>query len=378
MGNLNNEVSQLTKDLHHMMHLLQAQVAVHHYTASLSSSYPYAVQMVSNPNPTASTGTAYNLAPSSLHRHQDPGSMEGGHTDPLHPCWGYSEAPGGSCQSSATGGAQPEGHYQTQPQSSSPGPPSFYHVTDSAAVPGPCRGSGRTSPHPWTGPSLLSMSPTLQSGGSPGTAPTAGHEDFGDSRPGLDTSPVSISQSQPSLCLQPPSGGLNSCLLSSAPTSTHSLLDASPSTYPHIYLASEPLLHPARPTLGEPAAVLGLDGGPSHDFPQQYTSTSSLLNEDLHSLSVHSSPGTAPSFPRPSSVCSQDSESPPRQDNCAPPHIPLGDSAAVGHTSLECLLGNGGSTESRDSESPGTRSRRSSLGVQTQCTEQSWCLDLTD
>ncbi|XP_071248466.1 voltage-gated delayed rectifier potassium channel KCNH4 [Salvelinus alpinus] len=378
MGNLNNEVSQLTKDLHHMMHLLQAQVAVHHYTASLSSSYPYAVQMVSNPNPTASTGTAYNLAPSSLHLHQDPGSMEGGHTDTLHPCWGYSEAPGGSCQARATGGAQPEGHYQTQPQSSSPGSPSFYHVTDSAAVPGPCRGSGRTSPHPWTGPSLLSISPTLQSGGSPGTAPTAGHEDFGDSRPGLDTSPVSISQSQPSLCLQPPSSGLYSCRLSSAPTSTHSLLDACPSTYPHIYLASEPLLHPARPTLGEPAAVLGLDGGPSRDFPQQYTSTSSLLDEDLHSLSVHSSPGTAPSFPRPSSVCSQDSESPPRQDNCAPPHIPLGDSAAVGHTSLECLLGNGGSTESRDSESPGTRSRRSSLGVQTQCTEQSWCLDLTD
>lgn len=67
MGSLNQEVSQLTKDLHHIMHLLQAQVAVHHYTASLSS-YPYGVHMMSNPN--ASTSVAYSMGPS-MHLHQD-------------------------------------------------------------------------------------------------------------------------------------------------------------------------------------------------------------------------------------------------------------------------------------------------------------------
>ena len=44
----------------------------------------------------------------------------------------------------------------------------------------------------------------------------------------------------------------------------------------------------------------------------------------------------------------------------------------VGHTSLESLLGGcGGSTESASS-------RRSSGDLQTQSTEQSWSLDLTD
>lgn len=45
MVSLNQEVSQLTKDLHHMMHLLQAQAAVHHYPTSVSS-HPYGVHMV--------------------------------------------------------------------------------------------------------------------------------------------------------------------------------------------------------------------------------------------------------------------------------------------------------------------------------------------
>ena len=51
---------------------------------------------------------------------------------------------------------------------------------------------------------------------------------------------------------------------------------------------------------------------------------------------------------------------------------PLDDPGGVGHTSLESLLGGcGGSTGSASS-------RRSSADLQTQSTEQSWSLDLTD
>ncbi|KAL0984417.1 hypothetical protein UPYG_G00141140 [Umbra pygmaea] len=322
MGNLNREVSQLTKDLHHMMHLLQAQMAVH-YTA-----YPYALHMVSNPNPTTGSGPAYSLAPNSLHLHQDPGEIEGTQRDTLHHGQGYTGAPGASCQTTITGGTQPVGHYLS------------------------------SSPGPWTGPSL-------QTGCGPGTTLTAGHDDFG----GLGTSPVSISQSQPSLCPQPPSTGSERCFLpSSAPTSTYSLQDACPLIYTHH--------HPT--ALGDNSAHLGHEGGQSHGCPLQGTSASRLLDEELHTLSVHSSPGTPSSFHRSSSVCSQNSGPPPRTDIRAPPHLAQGDSAAVGHTSLECLLGNTGSLESRDSESPVTGSRRSSLAVHTQSTEQSWFLDRTE
>ncbi|XP_029933627.1 potassium voltage-gated channel subfamily H member 4 [Myripristis murdjan] len=355
MGTLNQEVSELTKDLHHMMHLLQAHVAVHHYTGALSS-HPYGVHMVSNPHSAPNTGMPFNLA-SSLHLHHDPGTLEGHSHHGLHP--------GGHWSYSGAAGTQTESHFH--PQSSSPGPPNFYPTlpVDSAPRPGLCHGSGSTTPHPWTGPSLLGISPAFQ-GGSPGLAHHVGHE-------GSDDRPLSASsattQSQPTLCLQPPSGSAEySCLLSSAPTSTHSLLAPSPSSYPHLYPPSDPHLHPAQTTTGDISVLTSDPKG--HNLIQDIAG---LQVEEPH-LSIHPTPASPPTFPRQPSVCSQDS-GPPRPD-ALDAHIPLGDPSAVEHTSLECLLGNGGSMESRDSES--VSSRRSSIGVQTQSTEQSWCLDLTD
>ncbi|XP_062331328.1 potassium voltage-gated channel subfamily H member 4-like [Osmerus eperlanus] len=353
MGNLNQEVSQLTKDLHHMMHLLQAHVAVNHYTASLSS-YPYGVHMVSNPT-SASSGMAYNLAPS-LHLHHDAGSLEGQSHHSHHPGeqWIYSGTPGGA----DSGSTQPEGHYQ--PQSSSPR--LFYqpHVIDSTPREGPCQSSGCFTPHHWTSPS--SHSPDFQDC-SPGPDPLTGLEDPEDMA--LGATPVGISQSHHNLCLQPPSGSGD--YLPFPPTSAHSLLESSPSSSPYLYLPSKTHLQPPRPTHRMDISTVSSDCL-GHDLTHQ--DTTSLMLEDTH-LSIHPVPASPPSFLGPSSVCFQDLGS----DGCDA-NLPLGESTSVGHTSLECLLGNGGSTESRDSASPS--SRRSSIGVQTQSTEQSWCLDLTD
>ncbi|XP_070783776.1 voltage-gated delayed rectifier potassium channel KCNH4 [Enoplosus armatus] len=326
MGTLNQEVSDLTKGLHHMMHLLQAHMSVHHYNASLASC-PYDIQMVSSPATAPNTGMSFNLA-SAYHLHNDPGSHEGHihHSIPPAGHWGY----GGAAET------QTESHLR--PQSSSPPAHSCPPLSvNSAPRLGPCHGSESLTSHLWTSPSLLSVSPGFL-GGSPGHAPLVGHE-YSDSRP-LSASPTSISQSQPTLCLQPPSDSDEySCLLSSNPTgtSTRSLLDSSPT---------------------------------SHNLIQD---TSLFQIEDSHP-SIHpvsASPPLLPGHPLGSSL---DSGSP--RSEVLEPHLPLGDPSAIEHTSLECLLGNGGSTESRDSES--ASSRRSSIGVQTQSTEQSWCLDLTD
>ncbi|XP_051273262.1 potassium voltage-gated channel subfamily H member 4-like [Dicentrarchus labrax] len=340
MGTLNQEVSELTKGLHHMMHLLQAHVSVQHYKASLPS-YPYGIQMVSSPPTAPNTGMPFNLA-STYHLHNDPGSHEGhGHQSVPHANhWSYSAA------------AETQTEIHHQPQSSSPPanscPPLSVNSTPRL---GPCHGSESVTAHLWSSSSLLNVSPGFQ-GGSPGLAPHAGHEDS-DFRP-LSASPTAISQSQPTLCLQPPSDSDEySCLLSSAPTSTstHSLLDSPPSSYP------------------EDICVL-MSTTASHNLLQD---TSIFQIEDSHS-SIHplsASPPTLTGQPLGSSL-----DSGSLRSEALDPHLPLGDPSAIEHTSLECLLGNGGSMESRDSES--ASSRRSSIGVQTQSSEQSWCLDLTD
>ncbi|XP_038591886.1 potassium voltage-gated channel subfamily H member 4-like [Micropterus salmoides] len=316
MGTLNQEVSELTRGLHHLMHLLQAHVSVHHYKASLTS-YPYGVQMVSSPPTAPNTGMSFNLA-STCHLHNDPGSHDG-HIHQSVPPTGHR---------SCSGAAETQTETHLWPQSSSP-PVSV----NSAPRLGPCHGSESVTTHQWTSPNLLSVSPGFQGGRSPGLAPHAGHE-VSDNRP-LSTSLTAISQSQPTLCLRPPSDSDEyACLLSSAPTSTstHSLLDSSSSSYTSIFQMedSHPSIHP-----------------------------------------VSASPPLLPDHPLGSSL---DSGSP--QLHALEPHLTLCDPSAIEHTSLECLLGKGGSTESRDSES--TSSQRSSIGVQTQSTEQSWCLDLTD
>ncbi|XP_056152674.1 potassium voltage-gated channel subfamily H member 4-like [Lampris incognitus] len=357
MGTLNQEVSQLTKDLHHMMHLLQAQVATHHYTTSLPS-YPYSVHMVSNPPSAPNTSMPFNMAPS-LHLNHDSGSLEGQSHLNLPPVgqWSYIGA----------AGTQSESHYQHQ--SSSPGPTNFYqsHPIDSATRPGLGHVSGNTTTYPWTGPSLLSISPAFQ-GGSSGLTRHAVHEDS-DTGPRI-TPPTTVSQSQPTLCLQPPSGSVEySCLLSSsAPTSTHNLLVSSPSRYPHLCPPSDSHLFPALTTHRD-IHTLASD----HQSDIMTLDTCNRPVEEPH-LSIHPIPISLQTFPSQLPDHSQESE-PPRPD-ALDGHIPLGDPSAIGHTSLECLLGKGGSMESRDSES--VSSRRSSIGVQTQSTEQSWCLDLTD
>ncbi|XP_036937621.1 potassium voltage-gated channel subfamily H member 4 isoform X3 [Acanthopagrus latus] len=351
MGTLNQEVSELTKGLHHMMHLLQAHVSVRHYTASLPS-YPYGIQMVSSPPTAPNTGMPSNV-PSSYHLHNDPASHEGYTHQIIAPAghWGYS----------AAAETQTETHHQ--PKSSSP--PANLPI-NSAARSGPCHGSESVSTHLWSSPALLRVGPGLQ-GGSSGRAPHAGHEDS-ENRP-LSASPTTISQSQPTLCLQPPGDSDEySCLLSSAPTgmSTRSLLDSSPSSYPHLCLTSDSHLN-----LATHEDICGLMSAPaSHSLIQD---TSIFQIEDSRP-SIHPVPASPPTLPGQSLRSSLDSGSP--RSDAPEPQLPLGDPSAIEHTSLECLLGNGGSTESRDSES--VSSRRSSIGVQTQSTEQSWCLDLTD
>ncbi|XP_041671760.1 potassium voltage-gated channel subfamily H member 4 [Cheilinus undulatus] len=294
MGALNQEVSELGKGLHHMLHLLQAHVSLQHYTTS-HPSYSY-------PN----TGAPFNLAPS-YHFHSDSGSHDSHQSVPAAGHWSLSLA------------AETQTETQYRPQSSSPPAPQL--SVSSAARFDPCQSSEK--PNLWTGTSLLSVGPDLRP-----------HEDS-ENRP-LSASPSSISQSQPTLCLQPPSETNEfSCLLSGAPTgaSTHSLLDASPSSYPHLCLSSE-------------------------SCPNNLIQDTSIFQIEDSNPSIQP---PLPGQPLRSSLGSQS---------------PLGNASAIEHTSLECLLGNRGSTESRDSES--MSSRRSSIGVQTQSTEQSWCLDLTD
>ncbi|XP_074475333.1 voltage-gated delayed rectifier potassium channel KCNH4-like isoform X2 [Sebastes fasciatus] len=338
MGTLNREVSELTTGLHHMMHLLEAHLSVHHYKAS----YPYGVQMVSSTPTAPNPGAPFNLA-STYHLHNDPGSHEGHQSVPPAGLWSYSGA----------------AETQTESHRRSSGPPANSCLPRSVnSGLGSSHSSESMSTHLWTSPSLLSISPGFQAGGL-GLAPHAGHEDNSNSnnRP-LSASPTTISQSQPTLCLQPPSDSDEySCLLSGAPTgsSTHSLLDSSPSSYPHLCLSQ---------ASHENICVL-MSAPTSHNLIQD---TSIFQIDDPSIRPASASPPTLPDHPLGSSM---DSGS-----DALEPHLPLGDPSAIEHTSLECLLGNGGSMESRDSES--ASSRRSSIGVQTQSTEQSWCLDLTD
>lgn len=351
MCTLNQEVSELSKNLHHMMHLLQAHVTMHHYNSSISS-YPYGVHVVSNPPSAPNTSMSFNVASSFLQH--DPASHEGHHSGRY---WSHS---GGA-------GSQAEGH--CQPQSSSP---AAAHLCSSCSVNSAPRldlphGSGSKTPHPWTATSLLGISPDFQ-GGTPGPVSSSGQEDS-DSRPLSESSTV-ISQSQPTLCLEPPSGagGEYSCLFRNVPTSTHSLLASTASSYPQLYLPSEPHPHPAQTKQGD---LCSLASDPeAHNLVQD---ASVFRGEESH-LSFHPLSPSPPAFSSQQSVSSQDSG--PSRPDALDPKIPLGNSSAVEHTSLECLLGNGGSTESRDSGS--VSSRQSSIGVQTQSTDQSWCLDLTD
>ncbi|XP_016519264.1 potassium voltage-gated channel subfamily H member 4 isoform X1 [Poecilia formosa] len=310
VGVLNQEVSELTKSLHNMMHLLQAHVSVNHHHKTPCLSTPHSVHSVSSSPIAPSTSTAYCLytSPQSL-------KARGHQSGPVASQWSYSE----TVQSHSNQSTTPVSNACLRLSLNSSSKLGLCHSTESMTLP------------VWTSPSLFHV------GGSPDLAR---HSSRDESRP-LGAGPTSISQSHPTLCLQPSSDGDEfACLLPSAPagTSTHSLLDPMPQT------SSDAL---------------------GHNLTFQIHDSHSSLP------AASSSPPALPGQPFDSSL---DSGSP--QMDVLAPCLTLGDPSASEHTSLECLLGNRDSVESRDSES--MSSRRSSIGGQTQSTEQSWCLDLTD
>uniref|UniRef100_A0A3B4B2B1 Voltage-gated delayed rectifier potassium channel KCNH4 n=1 Tax=Periophthalmus magnuspinnatus TaxID=409849 RepID=A0A3B4B2B1_9GOBI len=254
---LNQEVSELTKNLHHMMHLLEAHVSTLHF------------------NPIHGTHHYNTPSPHAAAPNSDTGGRQTVPTGPTSGLWG---------------------HVVHSPRSSSP--TATRQTVESA--------SSVVTTHSWTGSSLLCSN--FQSV---------------DSRPPNS----SISQSQPTLCLQPPN--TDSCLLSTG-ESTQSLQVQSLSSYP--------LLCPP----------------PEKKSSLQASNPSHNITPNITVLSMAASP---PVYPRNAPRSSLDLG---RLRGDAQEH-PL-----VEHESLESLLGNGGSKEKSDS------------GVQTQSTEQSWCLDLTE
>ncbi|CAB1454094.1 unnamed protein product [Pleuronectes platessa] len=327
MGTLNQEVSELTKGLHHMMHLLQTYISVHHYKAT----YPYSVQMVPVPQTDPSTGISFNL-PSACHVHNDPGSYE------VHSHQGV--PPAGHWSYSGAAETQTEIHHRPQspsPAAHSPPPLSL----NSAPNLGLCRGSEGTITPVWTSPSLVSVSPGFRGGGQ-----GLGGGDASSNRP-LSAHPAIISQSQPTLCLQPPSDGDEHLYnLSRAPTgtSTHSLLDSSPGSYPHLCLHSESHLSLSKTSREDICALM------SSPTSQNLIQDTSIFQIKDSYPSVHPVSFSLPTLPSHPPRSSLDSGSP--QSDALEPHLPLHDPTATEHNSLECLLGNGGSMESRDSEIP--------------------------
>lgn len=354
METLNQDVTELTKGLHHIMHILQAHVSVHHCKYSLPS-YPYSIQMMSMPTPVPSTNLPLNQTSAST-LSSDPISHVACSlqiTPPYHDRWSCSETPK----------TQPENFHQPRTSTSRPGP----SVT-SGSQPGSCCASESNTSDIWTSTSLRSISPGFQDG-NPGLAPHTGHE-HSDCRPVSLSTTATISKSQPTLCLQPPSDREEqSCLSFGAPAgqSTHSLLDASPTSYPHPCLPSEPEVK-LSPAPQEDICVL-LSTPASNNLIQD---SSIFQISDSHPFILPvSSSATPPVLPVESILGSGS----PQLDT-PEPHLPLGDPSPMDHNSLECLLGNGGTLESRDSES--VSSQRSSVGLQTQSSDQSWFLDLTD
>lgn len=315
VATLHQEVSELTKGLHHMMNLLQTHISANHRKASFPSCVPTGFNTSMPVDPTS----AFCL-------HTSPASLKApNQSSPASAQWSCSEA------------AKPE----TQSRQSSSLPSNSCLYLSSAPKLGLCHSSESMTSPQWT----------CSSPHSPyycgGLSPHGRHE---DSRP-LGASPSSISQSHPTLCLQPPSDGDElSFLLSSTATgsSIHSPLDALSSSHSHVNMSqtSNEALH----TLSQDASIFQMKD--SHTFICPISSSSTLLCKPASS-----------SFD-PGSI----------QLDILQPSLPLGSSPASKHTSLDCLLGNRESTESRD----GASSRRSSIGVQPQSTNQSWCLDFTD
>lgn len=346
METLNQDVSELTKGLHHIMHILQAHVSVHHCKPSLPS-YPYSIQMRSIPTTVPSTNLLVNQ-PSASPLSTDPITHVASSlqiTPPYQDHWSCSETPK----------TQPENFHQPRTTTSRPG----VSVTSGSQA-GSCSASERNTSDIWTSTSLCSISPGFQDG-NPGVASHTSHE-ISEHRPLGLSSTTTISKSQPTLCLQPPSDSdEQSSLLFGSPSSlsTHSLLDTSSTSYPHLCLPEVKLF----PSTQEDICVLL--STPSSNNLIQDTSIFQISDSHPFMLPVSAS-ATPPSLPVESILGSGS----PQLDS-PEPRLHLDDPSSTDHNSLESLLGNRGSLESRDSE-------RSSVGLQTQSSEQVWCLDLTD
>lgn len=312
MGTLNEEVSVLSKGLHHMMHLLQAHISMQHY-----NTYPYGLQMVSMS--TSHPGTDVSFSPSTAyHLRSEPASF-GSPGRPHATQWG-------GC-STAPAEAHMTGRQQTQLGVSPPINPGCRPVQSGA----PKRAN---TPSEWSTGPLLNISPGSQGEGPPAVPHSEG-------RP-LGASPTAISQSQPALCLQPPTDADGfSCLLTSRPSavSTQSLLDSSPASNPH------PTCLPAQLSVNTPnkhtdklEEICIIPTADAHNVMED--SSMFQIKDSCPPMLPVSASSTLSSLPsRRSSL-----ESVPLRSETLDPRLPLCDPPA----NLERLLGNGAFEEGRD------------------------------
>ncbi|KAK2820446.1 hypothetical protein Q5P01_023405 [Channa striata] len=308
MGMLNQEVSELTKGLHSMMHLLQDHLSLHHHRASC----PYSMHMVPGSSTGPNNGVPFTLAPP-YHLLNVPGSHED-HSK-------QSVSPAGHCGFSAAAEAQPESSHQLA-SSMSPANSRPARSVNSATRLDLRHSCESLTTHLWTSPSLPNDSDEY------------------------------------------------SCLLSSAPTgmSTQSLLDPLPGAYHHRYPPSESPRNRSQASQQD-IGVLG-----SVPTSQDLTQDTSIFQIEDPQTARHLASASLPELLSHPLISTLDSEMP--QSSALEPILPLGHLSATEHPSMECLLGNGSSVESKDSES--LSSQRSSNDFHTASTEQSWCQDLTD
>ncbi|CAM4708386.1 unnamed protein product [Leuciscus chuanchicus] len=316
MGNLKEEVSILTKDLHHIMHLLQAQMAVRHYAAPMSS-YPYGVHMMSSSS--VSLSPAYILGSSIHMQHKDHVVPENhlGSTS-----WSHSRAGGGSGFAQHT---EKQGHFH-QHESNQHCPVT---ANDPCSHDWSSIHSSTGHHHFSTGSTLLGISPGTH-GPKPGEGPRAEGLSLGV----CAGAHANISQSQPVLhpfLSQNLGGSSLSCKVT-------------PSSYSHLHLSTEPAFSNSTPTLGE-----------VNKTPEV------ALNQNQNVVPSTFLPDNSPPSPKESGV-----------------HCSLGESSEIEHTSEECLLGNRRLGE--DGEISESRSSGSSAGLQSQSesSETTWCLDLIE
>ncbi|KAK2876675.1 hypothetical protein Q8A67_020771 [Cirrhinus molitorella] len=222
MGNLKQEVSILTKDLHHIMHLLQAQIAVRHYTAPLSSC-PYGVHVMSSSS--VSMSPAYILGSGIHMQHKDHVVPEG---LPGSTSWSHSRP------SSTEKQGQFHQHEPNQPSPVTANEPCS-HDWNSIYTSIP----SNTSHHHFSaGSSLLSISPGTQ-GQMPGESPRAEGLSLGICAG--DGAHASISQSHRVL----------HTLFSQKLDSSSFSCKVTPSSYSHLHVSTEPAFPFSTPTVDE-------------------------------------------------------------------------------------------------------------------------------